>query len=63
MDGSYTNDVKRQVSGFVPCLRSVESFRNGLSGEARGADKALERLRGIVTLGPALASARLGRPS
>ena len=56
MDGELHERRKRAVSGFVPCLRSVESFRNGVSGEARFTGKALERLRGIVTLGPALAS-------
>jgi len=50
-------DVKNQMGGFEPRLRAVESFRNGVSGEARGAGKVLERLRGIATLGLALASA------
>jgi hypothetical protein len=50
-------DVKSQMGGFEPRLRSIESFRNGMSGEARGAGKVLERLRGIATLGLALASA------
>lgn len=50
-------DVKAQMGGFEPRLRSVESFRNGVTGEARGAGKVMERLRGIATLSLALASA------
>jgi hypothetical protein len=38
-------------------LRSPESFRNGVTGEARGAGKVLERLRAIATIGWALPSA------
>jgi hypothetical protein len=50
-------DVKTQMGGFEPRLRAVESFRNGVSGEARGAGKVLDRLRSQANLGLAFASA------
>jgi hypothetical protein len=50
-------EVKGQLGGFEPRLRAVESFRNGVTGEHRGAGKVMERLRSIATLGLALASA------
>jgi hypothetical protein len=50
-------ELKGQLGGFEPRLRAMESFRNGVTGEHRGAGKVLERLRSTATLGLALASA------
>ena len=50
-------DIKGALAGFEPRLRSVESFRNGVAGEHRGANRVRDRLRNLLALAIACAGA------
>jgi hypothetical protein len=50
-------EIKGGMAGFESRLRSVESFRNGATGEHRGAGKVRERLRNLLALAIACAGA------
>lgn len=54
------NEGASHGRGFEARLRSIESFRNGVTGEARGAGEVLERLRSLASWGLALASDLVG---
>jgi hypothetical protein len=55
--GREVSEVKAQLGGFEPRLRAVESFRNGATGEQRGASRVRDRLRNLLALAIACAGA------
>jgi hypothetical protein len=55
--GREVSEVKSQLAGFEPRLRAVESFRNGVAGEHRGASRVRDRLRNLLALAIACAGA------
>jgi hypothetical protein len=50
-------EIKGALPGYDARLRAVESFRNGVAGEHRGASRVRDRLRNLLALTIACAGA------
>jgi septal ring factor EnvC (AmiA/AmiB activator) len=48
--GREVSEVKTALAAYEPRLRAVEAFRNGATGELRGAGKIMGALRAVAML-------------